>query len=222
MRIGEISEKTGLSISNIRFYERKGLIGPDREADSKYRKYTEEDLNRLKQILLYRKMDFSIEVIGGILEGKIKPEEAIAQQICKLENKKSCIQSSIDLCKKVVSDGNYSSNDAEYYLSYVKEEEKRGKVFAPVDVFIEGASDFSEFLFSGTPIDLWLLQYLGIKKSVLLLMLALVVMVPVIGIVEDIIEGNGIGLGAILLCTLWWGFFAYMFVQYRKFRRTYP
>ena len=38
MRIGEVAEKTGLSISNIRFYEKKGLIGPEREAESKYRK----------------------------------------------------------------------------------------------------------------------------------------------------------------------------------------
>ena len=31
MRIGEVAEQTGLSISNIRFYEKKGLIKPDRE-----------------------------------------------------------------------------------------------------------------------------------------------------------------------------------------------
>ena len=31
MRIGEVAEQTGLSISNIRFYEKKGLIKSDRE-----------------------------------------------------------------------------------------------------------------------------------------------------------------------------------------------
>ena len=40
MRIGEIARRTGLNISNIRFYERKGLLCPDREDDSKYRDYT--------------------------------------------------------------------------------------------------------------------------------------------------------------------------------------
>ena len=44
MRIGEIAEKTGLSVSNIRFYEKKGLIGPNREEESKYRNYTDSDL----------------------------------------------------------------------------------------------------------------------------------------------------------------------------------
>ena len=50
MRIGEIAEKTGLSISNIRFYEKKGLIGPDREKESKYRNYTDGDLDRIKRM----------------------------------------------------------------------------------------------------------------------------------------------------------------------------
>lgn len=33
MRIGEIAKRTGLNISNIRFYERKGLLAPKREQD---------------------------------------------------------------------------------------------------------------------------------------------------------------------------------------------
>ncbi len=44
MRIGEIAKRTGLNISNIRFYERKGLLTPKREQDSQYRDYTEEDV----------------------------------------------------------------------------------------------------------------------------------------------------------------------------------
>ena len=46
MRIGEIAKRTGLNISNIRFYERKGLLTPKREQDSQYRDYTEEDVLR--------------------------------------------------------------------------------------------------------------------------------------------------------------------------------
>ena len=42
MRIGEIAERTGLNISNVRFYERKGLLTPERETGSKYRDYSEE------------------------------------------------------------------------------------------------------------------------------------------------------------------------------------
>lgn len=48
MRIGEIAKRTGLNISNIRFYERKGLLTPKREQDSQYRDYTEEDVLQVK------------------------------------------------------------------------------------------------------------------------------------------------------------------------------
>ncbi|MCR4733081.1 MAG: MerR family transcriptional regulator [Lachnospiraceae bacterium] len=55
-----------LEISPIRFYERKGLVQPERRADSKYREYGMEDIAILKSIILYRKLDFSIEEIGQL------------------------------------------------------------------------------------------------------------------------------------------------------------
>lgn len=63
MKIGEVGNETGLSISNIRFYEKKGLLAPARKEESGYRDYTVEDVSRLKMILLYRKMRLPIETI---------------------------------------------------------------------------------------------------------------------------------------------------------------
>ena len=60
MKIGEVANETGLSISNIRFYEKKGLLTPSRKEESGYRDYTIEDVSRLKTILLYRKMGLPI------------------------------------------------------------------------------------------------------------------------------------------------------------------
>ena len=60
MKIGQAAQLTGLTISNIRFYERKGLLEPERNDQSKYRNYSEQDIRRLKQIILYRKMNMPI------------------------------------------------------------------------------------------------------------------------------------------------------------------
>ena len=60
MRISEVAGLTGLNVSNIRFYERKGLLTPVREEESRYRDYTEEDVRRIKRILLYRKMGIPV------------------------------------------------------------------------------------------------------------------------------------------------------------------
>ena len=81
MRIGEVAQRTGLSISNIRFYEKKGLIGPDRNAQNRYREYEEEDVRRLEEIILYRKMDFTIETIADLLEHKTDVQQAMEAQI---------------------------------------------------------------------------------------------------------------------------------------------
>ena len=43
MKIGEFSKRTGLPVSTLHFYERKGLIAPERSA-SGHREYDENDL----------------------------------------------------------------------------------------------------------------------------------------------------------------------------------
>lgn len=67
MKIGEVAKQTGLNVSNIRFYERKGLLEPAREGDGNYREYSDADVFCLKCILLYRKMGLSIDTIYLLL-----------------------------------------------------------------------------------------------------------------------------------------------------------
>ena len=123
MRIGEVAQRTGLSISNIRFYEKKGLIGPERNEQNRYREYEEEDVQQLEKIILYRKMDFTIETIAELLDHKVDVQQAMELQIDHLEEQKQKLQGSIDLCRKIVSDQAFEDLDVAYYMNYVKEEE---------------------------------------------------------------------------------------------------
>ena len=141
MRIGEVAQRTGLSISNIRFYEKKGLIGPERNEQNRYREYEEEDVQQLEKIILYRKMDFTIETIAELLDHKVDVQQAMELQIDHLEEQKQKLQGSIDLCRKIVSDQAFEDLDVAYYMNYVKEEESAGRKFAEIGVFLE---DFSE------------------------------------------------------------------------------
>ena len=52
MTIKEVEEKTGLSRSNIRFYEKEKLIDPDRNENNGYREYSEQDVEKIKKIAL--------------------------------------------------------------------------------------------------------------------------------------------------------------------------
>lgn len=219
MRISEVAEKTGLSISNIRFYEKKGLIGPDRDKDSKYRNYTEEDLALIKQILLFRKMDFSIETISHILNNKLTLEAAIQNQITELEEKRDSIQSSIDLCQKIAGDGQYSSLDNDYYLSYVKEEEKKGRVFGQLNDLLDEVSDYYDYCFWNTPFAGLAMPGTRYGKALSVILLAVMLLMPLIAIGEDLIKEQGVSFGSVCLAVIWWGTMVYSLIGYRKSRK---
>lgn len=219
MRISEVAEKTGLSISNIRFYEKKGLIGPDRDKDSKYRNYTEEDLALIKQILLFRKMDFSIETISHILNNKLTLEAAIQNQITELEEKRDSIQSSIDLCQKIAGDGQYSSLDTDYYLSYVKEEEKKGRVFGQLNDLLDEVSDYYDYCFWNTPFAGFAMPGTRYGKALSVILLAVMLLMPLIAIGEDLIKEQGVSFGSVCLAVIWWGTMVCSLVGYMKSRK---
>ena len=76
MKIGEAAKETGLSVSNIRFYEKKGLLNPRRREESQYREYGQEEVRRLKEIMLLRKLGISIESIYLLYNGQAEYQGA--------------------------------------------------------------------------------------------------------------------------------------------------
>ena len=63
MNIKEAETQTGITKQNIRFYERKGLLAPQRNLENSYREYSKDDIERLLQIKMLRKLDVPIEHI---------------------------------------------------------------------------------------------------------------------------------------------------------------
>jgi len=61
--IGYLAERTGLSVSAIRFYEEKGLITPHRNAGG-HRRYMRSDIRRLSFVMIAQQLGFSIEDIA--------------------------------------------------------------------------------------------------------------------------------------------------------------
>ena len=62
MKINEAEELLGISKANIRFYEKEGLLTP-RRGENRYRDYSEEDLDRLREIVILRKLGISVQDI---------------------------------------------------------------------------------------------------------------------------------------------------------------
>ena len=66
-RIGDAARLSGVSASNIRYYEKEGLLRPGVRGDNSYRFYSEMDLHRLRFIRLCRAMDMSLDEVRRLL-----------------------------------------------------------------------------------------------------------------------------------------------------------
>lgn len=67
LRIGQAARATGVSASNIRFYEKAGLLPVPARQDNDYRSYNAADLHRLRFIRMCRLMDMSLDEIRALL-----------------------------------------------------------------------------------------------------------------------------------------------------------
>jgi len=81
MKIGELSRKSGIAASAIRFYEEQGLLAPVSRTASGYRQYASNAPDRLKLIQGAKKLGFTLEVIRDMLDenGKCSVEKTMRQ-----------------------------------------------------------------------------------------------------------------------------------------------
>jgi DNA-binding transcriptional MerR regulator len=63
MRIGQMSEQTGVSIDAIRFYERNKLLAPPARTEGGFRLYTSDDLSTLRFIRSLQTLGFALNEI---------------------------------------------------------------------------------------------------------------------------------------------------------------
>lgn len=102
MNINELERHTGVSKQNIRFYEKKGLIHPQRNTANNYREYTQEDLTTLKTIKLLRKLDFPLEEIRMILTKETPLHPIFENHLNELQTRQQELTACIHICKDLL------------------------------------------------------------------------------------------------------------------------
>ncbi len=68
MQIRELAERTGVPAKTIRYYETIELLPPPRRKPNGYRVYQEADVARVSLAAGLRRLDFSLDEIGEILD----------------------------------------------------------------------------------------------------------------------------------------------------------
>lgn len=76
MQIGEVAERTGLSLRTIRYYGEVGVVTPSGRTSGGFRLYSEADIERLELVKRMKSLDFSLEEMRTLLNLLEQREEA--------------------------------------------------------------------------------------------------------------------------------------------------
>lgn len=68
LRIGDLSERVGLSASAVRYYERMGLLAAAARPGGGQRRYGEEAVARLRKIEQLKALGLSLEEIASVID----------------------------------------------------------------------------------------------------------------------------------------------------------
>lgn len=91
MHIGELAERTSLSLRTIRHYDEVGLLPATARTEGGFRVYSEDDFERLTVIKAMKPLGFSLEEMAEILsilrshEGAVAGTEAAGRRADILE-----------------------------------------------------------------------------------------------------------------------------------------
>ena len=133
MKIKQVEGLVGITRKNIRFYEDQGLLNVER-AENGYREYHQEDVIRLQEIKLFRKMDISIEEMKLLFEKKKSLQICLEQHLKELEHRKEGLLKMQDMCERLILEHrSLESLNAEDCLEEIEQMEKEGAKFMNVN-----------------------------------------------------------------------------------------
>lgn len=68
IKVKQVAKLVGISVRTLHHYDHIGLLKPTFVSPAGYRLYTDEDLERLQQILFFKELDFNLEEIKQIID----------------------------------------------------------------------------------------------------------------------------------------------------------
>lgn len=130
MTIKEVEQLLEVPRATVRFYEKEGLVRPQRESNG-YRDYSEADVDRLKKIIVLRKIGLSVTDIEDLFDSVKSMDTVLEENIHTLRIQIEEMTGAMNLCSKMKADAvEMDSLDIEKYWNYVEEEEQKGHRFA--------------------------------------------------------------------------------------------
>ncbi len=103
--IGEFSEKTGIPIPTLHYYDEIGLLQPEKNPSSGHRIYKYQDIITLQKIISLKFLGYSLDKVANLLHESsfsVDLNESLSLHLQVLEREKEQIEQSMQAMKRVM------------------------------------------------------------------------------------------------------------------------
>ncbi len=101
--VSELAKLSGVSKRTLHYYDEIGLLAPEKVRENGYRLYTQKQVDRLQQILLYREMDLPLAEIKKVLDApEFDQTRALAQHLEHLQQRKMRMEVLIEMVRRSI------------------------------------------------------------------------------------------------------------------------
>ena len=104
MNVGQVAAAAGVSVRTLHHWDAVGLLVPSGRTASGYRTYSPDDLERLRQVLTYRELEFSLDDVRRLLDDPevdaldhLRRQQALlADRIARLQSVAALVSRSVE------------------------------------------------------------------------------------------------------------------------------
>lgn len=156
-KVKEVSNLVGVSVRTLHHYDDIGLLKPEFVTDAGYRLYSDEDLERLQQILFFKELDFTLQEIKEIIESPdfdrkkalnahkkllIEKKNRLERLIESVERTMNSIEGGMEMNKKEMFDGFDMSEIEKHKEKYAEETKAK---YGHTDAYKESAKRTAKY-----------------------------------------------------------------------------
>ncbi|WP_020673550.1 MerR family transcriptional regulator [Amycolatopsis nigrescens] len=114
--VGAVAGLAGITVRTLHHYDEIGLLSPSERTAAGYRCYTESDLDRLRHILCYRELGFSLDAIAAIVH------DPGADALAHLKKQRAMLVERIERLQRMVVSVDHVTEAKELGMSLTPEE----------------------------------------------------------------------------------------------------
>ena len=104
MNVGQVAAAAGVSVRTLHHWDAVGLLVPSGRTASGYRSYAPGDVERLRQVLTYRELGFSLEDVRRLLDDPAvdaldhlrRQQESLADRIARLQSVAALVSRAVE------------------------------------------------------------------------------------------------------------------------------